>query len=162
MRAFDLGGEWPESGARTSTGLLTFPARLFAGLPVPVRIDVIDDTGRPLVIALGPLAEEAREAGEVVIDGDEWAALAEAAESERLYAADLATLLGTRGPGKITREAALSGANADPPRGWTVSTVLGRLGLHLAPAFKAPASWAPASWGAGPSANEVHTGRRAA
>jgi hypothetical protein len=138
-------------GKRPHAGVLAFPARLLAGLPAPVWIELIDQEGRPLIVATGPLAEAARQLGENVIDGEEWSALAEAAESDRVFASDLALLLGTRGPGKITPEAALAGARADAPRGWTVGTVLARLGLHVAPVFAV-----------GPAANEGHVERRAA
>lgn len=117
---------------RPHNGLLGFPARLVEGLPAHVRLDVVDRGGRGVVIATGPdEAERLRAAGEIVIDGQEWTALAVAAESDRVFAADLEVLLATRGPGRITAEIALAGARADPPRGWSVGTVLDRLGLRL-------------------------------
>lgn len=122
----------PATAAAIHAGLLTFPARLLADLPVPVRLDVLDRAGRALSIATS--ADEAaalRARGVTVLDRTEWTALVVAAESDRVFADDLEILLGLRGPGAITPEAALSGAQPDAPRGWSVLTVLARLGLRV-------------------------------
>lgn len=124
-------------------GLLAFPARLLAGLPAAVRLDLVDRAGRPIVVATGAEdAERLRGLGATVIDAGEWAALAEGAESDRVFAEDVPVLLALRGPGRITAELALAGAQADPPRGWSVATVLARLGLEPAVnvALTAPAN----------------------
>lgn len=80
-----------------------------------------------------------------MLDGAEWTALTIAAESDRVFAPELELLLGTRGPGHITLEAALDGVRPDPDRGWSVGTVLARLGLVVeAPLVSAsPANEAP-------------------
>ena len=138
MRTFEenigeFASPWTSGSPVLHAGLLAFPARLLSGLPAAVRIDLVDEAMRPLVIATGAAEAEAlRGEGATVIDGPEWTALAEATESDRMFANDLTVLLGLRGPGRITSEVALSGARADPPRGWSVGTVLGRLGLEVA------------------------------
>ena len=140
-----------EPTSSVHAGLLAFPAALLPGLPVPVCLELSDGAGNVLFVATG--SEEAlrlRETEHVtVLDGDEWSALVVGAESDRVFPGDLAVLLGTRGPGRITLEAALSYARPDPPRGWSVATVLSRLGLSpRAGRLGAPAAnRAPASMG---------------
>ena len=164
MRTFDANiGQinrlpWPDPLARFHAGLLAFPARLMADLPARVRLEVGDSVGRRLVITTHDgEASALRATGEVAIDGPEWTALAIAAESDRAFASDLAVLLALRGPGLITEDAALAGARPDAPRGWSVGTVLARLGLDLA----RPGSIATGA-AASHDANEEHALPRAA
>jgi hypothetical protein len=104
-----------------------------AGLPASVRLDTLDGAGREIVVATCPHEAAAlRETGATVLGGDEWHALAIGAESDRVFAGDLPVLLALRGPGRITEESVLAGARPDASRGWSVGTVLGRLGLEPA------------------------------
>ncbi|MDQ3035106.1 MAG: hypothetical protein M3Y87_22055 [Myxococcota bacterium] len=115
------------------------PAQLLAGLPqsTTLRLEI---PGLDRLVAIATSAERAaaeRDAGALVFDAMEWSALVSAAESDRLWPADLREICvrKLRTPRwSLEPEVALAGARADAPAGWTIGHVLDRIGAHLAAA----------------------------
>jgi hypothetical protein len=112
------------------------PAHLLAGLPqsTTLRLEV---PGLDRLVAIATSAERAsaeRDAGAIVFDAMEWSALVTAAESDRLWPADLREICARKQKAPqwaLDADVALAGARPDPAAGWTIGRVLDRLGAHL-------------------------------
>lgn len=116
--------------------LRALPAHLLGALPRPttLRLEVPGCGGIVAIATSAERAEAERTAGAIVFDAAEWSALVTAAESERLWPADLRELCArkTRAAGwALDLETALAGARPDAPAGWTLGRVLDRVGAHL-------------------------------
>lgn len=112
------------------------PAQLLAGLPrsTTLRLEI---PGLDRLVAIATSAERAaseRDAGAIVFDAMEWSALVTAAESDRLWPADLREIVARKAAAPLWAldpDVALAGARPDPAQGWTIGRVLDRLGAHL-------------------------------
>lgn len=121
------------------TEVRDLPAHLLAGLPqsTTLRLEI---PGVDRTVAIATSADRAaaeREAGGVVFDAMEWSALVTAAESDRLWPADLREICARKLKAprwSLEPEVALAGARPDAPAHWTIGRVLDRLGAHLASA----------------------------
>lgn len=130
-----------ESGAQSAElqELLTMPARLVSGLPVPVCLHLrVPGSPVPVMLWTGAYATGRATtpvlADVIVFDGAELEALVVAAEADRLWHADFLGLCFEkwRTPDVPVRAAELlGGANAEPDAGWSLSRVLVRLGLEV-------------------------------
>lgn len=111
--------------------LRQFPAALLDRLPAPVelRLRVPGHEGPVRVTARRERDEEG-----IVFDHAEWNALVVAAESDRMWAADMRDVCANKARmagWSLDLEHALAGARADAPRNWTVGAVLTRIGAEL-------------------------------
>lgn len=117
--------------------ILAFPAALIGQLPVAVTLELA--AGRPFAVVFDPLeADERRAAGEDVLDGADWEMVVTAAESDRLFAAQLSELVSMRREGPLALDRVLGGARPDAPMGWSVARVLERVGARVLRAAVAP------------------------
>lgn len=112
------------------------PAHLLSGLPLPTTLR-LEVPGHPGIVSIATSAEvvrSERESGAVVFDGAEWSALVIAAESDRLWPAELREICERKARAPrwtLDLDTALSGARAAAPAGWTIGSVLARVGARL-------------------------------
>lgn len=114
----------------------SLPAHLLSNLPLPttLRLEVPGHTGIVSVVTSPEVVQSERESGAVVFDAAEWSALVTAAESDRLWPAELRAICARKAhtpEWTLDLDAALTGARADAPAGWTIGTVLERIGARL-------------------------------
>lgn len=106
-----------------------FPARYLGALPLPTTLVLdVPDVDGPVTVAT-----HAR-SGPAMFDAAEWLAIVDAAESNRAWPADLAAWCERKRSDRgwrLTAAEALGPVRAEPPTGWTVGRVLGRLGAEL-------------------------------
>ncbi|WP_236514758.1 hypothetical protein [Sandaracinus amylolyticus] len=118
------------------TEVRSLPAHLLASLPLPatLRLEVPGHDGIVSVATSPEVVRSERESGAVVFDAAEWSALVTAAESDRLWAVELRDFCSRKAKHagwSLDLDAALAGARASAPAGWTVGAVLDRLGVRL-------------------------------
>ena len=112
------------------------PAGLLGQLPVGtlLLLRVPGHDGAVAIASSPERAAEGRQAGLVVFDPTEWQALVTAVESDRVWPSDLRELCErkARAPQYVLDlDAALAGARAEAPQGWSVGRVLDRVGAQL-------------------------------
>ena len=129
VRAAILGG-LPQAGAadraQQPQGALACPAALWLEMPRPavLRLHV---PGVPGVVTVDGTDG-------LVFDADEWAALVEAVEADRIWPADFRGFCARKAAEpawRLEREEALAGAQPDAERSLTVGEVLERIGAQL-------------------------------
>jgi hypothetical protein len=115
---------------------LALPAALLPDLPVvpTLGLHVPSVPGIVRVALDEARAELARQEGEVVIDADEWRAIVQGAEADRLWPAQLAAFCARKRAEpawRIEPEIALAGAQPDPNEQWSARRVLQRIGAEV-------------------------------
>jgi hypothetical protein len=111
-------------------------AALLGDLPAAATL-YLRVPGHDGLVAIATSAERAeleRGSGMIVFDAAEWGALVVAAESDRVWPADLREICARKAGAAdwaLDLETALGGARADAPRGWSVGRVLDRIGAEL-------------------------------
>lgn len=112
------------------------PAHLLGGLPLPTTLR-LEVPGHPGIVSIASSAEvvrSERDSGGVVFDPAEWSALVTAAESDRLWPAELRAICARKAQAPrwtLDLDTALAGARAAAPAGWTIGKVLERVGARL-------------------------------
>jgi hypothetical protein len=125
---------WDIAADRTAAReVLSFQARYLMELPSPPRL-AVHAPGVVGIVRFGGAAGPTGDEAGVRFEPEEWAALVEAVEADRLWPRDFAEIceLKQREVGwALTRARALAGGQPDRGESWTVAEVLDRLGVRL-------------------------------
>jgi hypothetical protein len=131
-------GNSSSSDQSDQEAVLSLPARLVPGLPVPLTLRLrVPGAPVPVCIWTGTAAAGARApvlADTIVFDGAELAALAVAAEADRVWHPEFLGLCfekWRRPDTRVSEAELLAGANPDPEVSWSLERLLRRLGIEL-------------------------------